>query len=837
MRDSIFIPRKSSQGNHDEFEALRREGLALVQELSGGTWTDYNVHDPGVTILEQVCYALTDLIYRTGFNVEDYLTGEDGQIDFDRLALHAPEQVFPCRPTTHNDYRKAILDSIHDVGNAWVTQVTESPYHGLHRIVVRINQECDGERRLGVLDEVRQIYAQARNLCEDLEAVVPVRTSECEVFAEIEVTGTKPPEDLLAEIYYACATYVAAHAVVHSFEESLTQGVPLEELLRGPLTVHGLIQDQEQDQGRSRGQNRIDPSMIFSTITSIDGVETIRRLTIAWKDLEAARALSADPQADRGVSLYIPKEQESSTITLLKDGKVYPVRMREVLTRYHKLHFKHSTLRRSARHVSSLVRSPQGQYRNLREYVSVQNEFPTVYGITRYGVPATAPAETQGRARQLRAYLLLFDQVMANCSANLHELRRLFSFGERSRQSYFPQALTSDAIPAVDDLYAQPAQDVLAKIVQTYDNYTDRKNRLLDYLLALYGETFPQDAFRQFNYYYHPHQVEDAILDGKVAFLSRIVEVTKNRAGAFNYHEPSWNTDNVSGLVERVSLLLGFKHRHSRSLSMALLKEGMKLIPHDTYSQVKAGTLELKLLDLEDPDNPAGETFQPIPMTEPDSMDRPQRIHPAITPIIPLQHNLISDALLRGGVAMERYRLGSLTAQESYQLVFQPEGQDEWWYLGALSDWKSGVQSANVLRHFLIHLNIESEGLHVVEHILLRPVGTPHHEGLALPQGPDFYSFRLTVIFPAWTARCHDHHFRLLAEDTVRQNCPAHICPEVHWLDFETMCQFERRYKAWLEARADAGVPHRELNSAARALMELLLEIKRGERRSGEDET
>lgn len=823
MREPTYIPRKSEQGDEDTFDAFRREGLGFVQELSGGRWTDYNIHDPGVTILEQACYALTDLIYRTGFNVEDYLTGEDGRIDFERLALHPPEQAFPSRPTTHDDYRKLILDSIHDAGNAWVHQVAEPTCRGLYRIVLRLNKDCQGESRLGKPDAVRRIYARARNLCEDLETVILAREIECEVFAEIEVTGAKPSADLLAEIYYECAKCLAADAVVRSFEESLAQGVPLEELLRGPATVHGLIQDQE----RNSFQKGVDLTNLFSAIRSVEGVEHIRRLSISRKEPEAAKELPEEPQSEIGVSLYLPHDRESGTIKLFKGGKEFPVRMRDVLARYHKLNFRNLALRRGTRDVSSLVPSPRGQYRNLRAYFSIQNHFPAIYGINRYGLPATASEETQARARQLRAYLLLFDQVMADFSAGLHELRTVFSFADQSRRSYGFQALTSDDIPGIDDLYAQPAQDVVAKIARKYDNYTERKNRLLDYLLAVYGETFPQNALRQFGRSYHLHQLENAILDSKVTFLSRIVEVTKNRAGAFNYHEPSWNTDNVSGLMERVSLLLGFKHWRSRSLTGALLKEGMKLIPHGTYSQVKAGTLELKLLDVEGMSKQTGGKFQTIPIVETSPMGRPQRIHPAIQPIIPLQHNLISDALLREGITMERYRLGRLTAQDSYQLVFQPEGEEYWWYLGAYSDLQSGVQSANLLCRFLIQLNIESEGIHLVEHILLRPIGTLQHEGVALPEGQDFYSFRLTVIFPSWTARCYDHNFRLLAEETVRQNCPAHIYPEVHWLDFEKMCEFEHRYKTWLAARTVTGVSHTKMNAAARALIEFLLEIKR----------
>lgn len=451
-----------------------------------------------------------------------------------------------------------------------MSQVAEpTTCHGLYRIVLRVNKDAQGESRLGTLDEVRRIYARARNLCEDLETVTLAREIECEVFAEVEVTGAKPPADLLAEIYYECAKCLAADAVVHSFEEGLTQGMSLEELLRGPATVHGLIQDH----GQNSFQKGYDLGTMFSAIKSVEGVAHIRRLSITRKDPEAAKESSGEPQPEIGVSLYLPRDRESSTITLFKGGKECPVRMSDVVTRYHKLNFRNLALRRSTRTMSSLVPSPRGQYRNLRAYCSIQHQFPAVYGINRYGVPANAPAEIQARTRQLRAYLLLFDQIMADFSASLHELRTLFSFAHQGRHSYSYQALTSDHLPGIDDLYAQPAQAMLEKIVRTYDNYTDRKNRLLDYLLALYGETFPQDALRQFSYYAHPHQVEEAILNSKVAFLSRIVEVTKNRVGAFNYHEPSWNTNNVSGLMERVSLLLGFKHWRSRSLTMAILKE------------------------------------------------------------------------------------------------------------------------------------------------------------------------------------------------------------------------------------------------------------------------
>ena len=49
-----------------DWSALVEEGRASIAAMSDGRWTDFNAHDPGITILELVAYALTDLGYRAG---------------------------------------------------------------------------------------------------------------------------------------------------------------------------------------------------------------------------------------------------------------------------------------------------------------------------------------------------------------------------------------------------------------------------------------------------------------------------------------------------------------------------------------------------------------------------------------------------------------------------------------------------------------------------------------------------------------------------------------------------------------------------------------------------
>src|SRR5689334_20867254 len=120
MVEPARIPRKTSTPEEGSFDALRDEGIRALAEHSGERWTDYNLHDPGITILEQLAYALTDLIYRAGFDVADHLTGPDGTIDFERQSLHLPMDILPSRPTTAADVRRRLLQRIDGLEDAWI---------------------------------------------------------------------------------------------------------------------------------------------------------------------------------------------------------------------------------------------------------------------------------------------------------------------------------------------------------------------------------------------------------------------------------------------------------------------------------------------------------------------------------------------------------------------------------------------------------------------------------------------------------------------------------------------------------------------------------------------
>ena len=65
----------------EDFFTLRRGGIGFIEQMAGLLWSDYNTHDPGITMLEALCYAMTDLAYRIGWDIKDILSPETASPD------------------------------------------------------------------------------------------------------------------------------------------------------------------------------------------------------------------------------------------------------------------------------------------------------------------------------------------------------------------------------------------------------------------------------------------------------------------------------------------------------------------------------------------------------------------------------------------------------------------------------------------------------------------------------------------------------------------------------------------------------------------------------------
>jgi hypothetical protein len=144
-------------------------------------------------------------------------------------------------------------------------------------------------------------------------------------------------------------------------------------------------------------------------------------------------------------------------------------------------------------------------------------------------------------------------------------------------------------------------------------------------------------------------------------------------------------------------------------------------------------------------------------------------------------------------------------------------------------------QAARDLADHFARLDEASEGLHVVDHVLLRPrtkgetAPGPWYDGAL----PDPYTFVVTVVLPDWPSRFQDQTFRQFITDTIYRELPAHLVVNVRWFSHAQMKQFENGYDAWLGRlnqrleRRDAGeelpdADEKSREDLARQLLDML---------------
>lgn len=111
-----YIAKERKLKPAQDYDYLRKLGLEYIQKLGSKFWTDYNAHDPGITILEVLSYAITELGYRTDFDIKNLLAQKNGQIN--NATFFPASTILINAPLTTIDYRKMLID-IEGVSNAW----------------------------------------------------------------------------------------------------------------------------------------------------------------------------------------------------------------------------------------------------------------------------------------------------------------------------------------------------------------------------------------------------------------------------------------------------------------------------------------------------------------------------------------------------------------------------------------------------------------------------------------------------------------------------------------------------------------------------------------------
>jgi hypothetical protein len=560
-----------------DYARLKEEGIALIQQLAGDVWTDYNEHDPGVTTLEQLCYALTELSYRADLPLADLLARQrSGRIAPRRQALYPARQILPCSPVTENDYRRLIVDRVSGVANAWLIPrhpPAAGEVDGLYDVAVYLSGpgSCRAERGASgdVQDRVWRVYARHRSLCEDLHAVVilePVRTV---VSARVDVGDLPAAETVLARLLFNLGSFLAPEPRRVSLRGLLARGLAPDEIFEGPLLRHGFIED-----GQLQPKAALIPvASLVRLVARTEGVQSVSGLKVRVGDdghtYEGGTSIPVP--ADQVLGLDDgPDARGGFPLRLFRNGVELRPSASRVRRELDRLWAEQRRRYDLAAEYAQLLPFPRGRWRDLESYTSIQDQYPNVYGIGPAGLPAESSPPRRGQARQLKGYLLVFEQLLADFFAQLARAKDLYSLDASLDRTYFYQYLdrsVPDVRPLLEGHPAGAAEDGeerrpsgywsgLPRIVATQDPFVERRNRFLDLLLALSAQRL--DAADVADFGPGGGQEEDGprLIRAKLELLRALVAATRDRGRGFDYLAPA-SPANVAGLAIKSRIQLG----------------------------------------------------------------------------------------------------------------------------------------------------------------------------------------------------------------------------------------------------------------------------------------
>lgn len=715
------------------YRALQRQSLEELQRLSGEIWTDYNEHDPGVTLNDAVNYALTELDYRLHFGLPDYLVESQRPFVPERFGLYSSLQVFPTSPVTRDDYRKLITDSLEEVENLWI--YPEEGKEGWYEMLVELSPVTEIGARNRVEKEIRRIYNRNRNLGEGLRNIRFIERKPLVLVADIETEGGREAVELLAEVYWEARQFFIQGMNYRRVEEVTAEGVTMDEILEGP-ELKAWVGCLEASAGADRSYA---VPLLYKRLSRLKGVKAV--CSLYFTDGNRIYDDVIEPvSAECSYTVALPSEDCPVKVRLRNGKNPVTVEGRKVgellYARYAGQYGSHNV----TRDLRPFIRPPAGVYRPMFTHAGICEDLPECYGVNSKGIASDEPERRKMQAGQLKGYLQLFDGLIVQ---GLEELQHL---------------------PALLDIHEKVPEAEVA---------VGRQEQLADFWDKLYGEESDPVFLREYNFYDENRRER---LERRRRFLRGVPQWGRDRFKGLDLQD--MNAGNMPGIKAYVSALLGLEGGTERPVVNVFPLYNLKIIGNRRFYKEWNGNLSHNFVL----DTPLTEqeteriAFPEWEYTEPDFYRLKQ--------VIPLLHyNLIFEGLFRGGVKADNFRMVNLWQESGCLLVFHHcEGEwDEWINLGRFGSARELVDAADCLRRFLVLLNRKSETFYVVEHHLLNPEEC----------------FTVTVVWAGWSARMADARFREGCEKLVSSRLPAHLEVRFRWLNAVEMWKFEKAYYAW----------------------------------------
>lgn len=650
-----------------------------------------------------------------------------------------------------------------------------------------------------------------RNLCEDFIEVTTIDDEEIAFCFDVDVDPGADIEKIQATIFFEIENYLNPSVNFYSLGELLAKKMHVDEIFAGPVLQHGFIDTAQLEQTNLR--TVIHTSDIINLLMDIAGVKSIRNFVMTKYDREGkpVPGFIAQKWCMDITALHKPvMSMERTKIILFKNQFPFLALYSEVRDTVLVLHAVRA--RQKLNGLSADLPVPPGKKRDTESYWPLQYDFPQTYGIGEYGLPSNAPAERIANQRQLKAYLMFYEQLLADFFSQLTRAHTLFSV-DNIKQTYYAQFLKD--IKDIGPVYKSSTpfgslENVLSLQDATVDLkngwqylyegkavYEDRRNRFLDHLLSRFAESFNEYALLMYRINYEDRREEKIsfkdISAAKIETLKDYPAISSERGKAFNYFPQRddftvdqtqlWDTKNVSGLEKRTSFLTGISD-FSRRFLYCIRNEKINCTEKTVTEN---GEDILKCFHSFSFTSLAGLKFRSLEYVSKEDAEKAK-----------------ADAIeLAGDIDNYVFDTDVSTLQvigHSNEAILESE-------ISFPEKAAALAMAATVAAEFKNECS-NPEGLHLIEHILLRPRNTAfdpmqvclHNCDCLCELDP--YTFRASVVLPYDAGHFDNMDFRKYFEDKIREDAPAHIMLKICWLNNDLMQQFEIVYKKWIEMLA-----------------------------------
>jgi len=804
MNEPVTIPNIENEAD-TLYQQLRSKGISYLEELAGGVWTDFNEHDPGVTILEALCYALTDLINRADFPIENILASPSGTLPANENALFSAATILHTNPLTINDYRKLIIDRSDAINNAWLETYGPAGISGLYRVTVDLKDGSSGGN--AVKQSVEELMNTYRNLGEGLGAIEILEQQQLSVGAVLYLDDEAVAEEVVALMLVNLDRYFNPQVRFRSLQEMQQDGYTNDAIFEGPSLLHGFIRDEDL----SPRKTRFFVAELLRMMIGIEGINSVSGLYISDGSGEKINdAYLLGP----GRSARLDANGSIAILSVFQKSVKRSLNQNLVLSYYNNLRSATQPGKFRLSQAQLDLPVPNGTYSDAGSYYSIQYEFPGIYGIGSTRVSDEASAMRKAQALQLKAYLLFFEQLMADYFSQLSNISNLFSTHTQFR-TYFDQPLymvpdvaavlngySGDPAHIYDNDHGQdylrssmnyvggdnPYQDGLEALTRRGDYFKRRRTDFLNHLLARfnYMPYLFQDVSKTEN-----NELQPKDIAVKERLLRYMPSITAERAYAGDTRlMPGRVKPLPSGLENVLSLLSGMRNGLENEKTAELFqflvisKQGSGA---NLFSQAKGERVVL------------------------------HEAHPLFFAALSSIHG--KDDLKAERIHNNMVRLKALiptaAGTEEVTLVDYEEKEE-----GRLAENFIDLLTAEFRQAYQFY-----ERFFLIDHLLLKPGND--EPAFAASQNPGdtwlsydavlqtnptsvfvkaggmvanaaFYSLRLSLVLPEEAINRRTESFRNYMTYTAMANCPAHLQLRVLWLNAADFFIFTRIYQAWL---------------------------------------